>query len=125
MDDRTDYGRAAPAGPRTRPGAQAAGWLAALAEPTRLELVRTLATGPRPVTHLADACEVDAVNASYHLRLLKAAGVVTANKSGRFVRYALRGAVVADGTLELSHPSGLKVTVPHDRSPSPPAVPGT
>lgn len=100
-------------GPAAR-DVEAAGWLAVLAEPTRLALVRTLATGPQPVTRLADRCSVDAMNASYHLRLLKAAGIVSANRSGRFVQYALLDATGRDGAVELAHPSGLKVLVPRD-----------
>lgn len=101
------------AGP-TAGDVEAAGWLAALAEPNRLALVRNLAAGPQPVNRLADRCSIDAMNASYHLRLLKAAGIVSASKSGRFVRYALLDAVGRDGALELAHPSGLKVVVPCD-----------
>lgn len=90
--------------------AQAA-FLAALAEPTRLALVRALAAGEQSVTALAAAVGAEMVNVSHHLGVLRAAGVVTATKDGRFVRYALVGEA-AGAAVELAHPSGLKAVVP-------------
>ena len=89
-----------------------AAWLAAFGEPTRLAILRALATGEKTVTKRAVACGVEVVNASHHLSILKGCGLVAAERDGRFVRYSLVGAAVGGGTLTLAHPSGAKVVIP-------------
>lgn len=78
-----------PMPPTDPPGAAA--WLALFAEPTRLHIVRLLAAGARTVTELAKATRAEVVNVSHHLKLLKAAGLVTDTRDGRFRVYALAG----------------------------------
>jgi ArsR family transcriptional regulator len=46
------------------------------------------------------------------LKLLKQAGLVSGEKDGRMVIYSLLGAKATGGMLELSHPSGVKVSIP-------------
>ncbi len=87
-------------------------WLSAFGDPTRLAILRALATGEKTVTNLAVACEVEIVNASHHLGLLKDSGLVTAERDGRFMRYNLVGATVSGTTLTLTHASGAKVVLP-------------
>ncbi len=89
-----------------------AAWLAAFGEPTRLAILRALAAGEKTVTQLAVACGVEMMNASHHLSILKDCGLVAAERDGRFMRYALAGAVVGGGTLTLAHASGAKVVIP-------------
>jgi ArsR family transcriptional regulator len=89
-------------------------WLAALGEPTRLAILRTLATGEKTVTQLAVACEVEIVNASHHLSILKDCGLVAVERDGRFRRYRLVGATTKGNTLTLTHASGVKVSIPID-----------
>ena len=89
-----------------------ADWFAAFGEPTRLAIVRALATGEMTVTKLAVACAVEMVNASHHLSILKDIGLVTAERDGRFIRYSLVGATVAGTTMTLTHASGVKVLIP-------------
>ena len=91
--------------------AQAA-WITAVGEPTRLTIIRILATGVRTVTDLAKVCGVEIVNVSFHLAVMKNAGLVRAERDGRFMRYDLVGAKASGGALELSHESGIKITVP-------------
>ncbi len=64
----------------------------ALCDPTRLQLFGRLALALRPltVTEVSDCCGVHLSGVSRHLALLRAAGVVSAVKEGREVRYALR-----------------------------------
>jgi len=93
------------------PKAQAA-WIAAIGEPTRLVFIRILATGVKTVTDLAQACNTEIVNASHHLGVMRAAGLVEAKRDGRFMRYRLLGAVANGTALELVHPSGVKVVIP-------------
>lgn len=89
-----------------------AAWIAAVGEPTRLAILRILATGEKTVTELAKVCQVEIVNVSHHLNLMKAAGLVTAERDGRFMRYNLVGAKANAGALELLHESGVKIFIP-------------
>jgi ArsR family transcriptional regulator, nickel/cobalt-responsive transcriptional repressor len=87
-------------------------WLAALAEPTRLAIIRTLATGEKTVTALAQACGTEVMNVSHHLQLMKSVGLLSAERDGRFMRYSLVGATATATFLELAHAMGIKVTIP-------------
>ena len=89
-----------------------ADWLAALGEPTRLAIIRALATGVKTVTQLATACDEEMVNVSHHLSVLKDGGLVSVERDGRFMLYSLVGAKATGGALELAHTSGVKVKVP-------------
>ena len=57
--------------------------LAALADPVRLRLVGVLAGGGRCVCDLQEKVPVPANLLSYHLRVLREAGLVTATRRGR------------------------------------------
>ena len=87
-------------------------WAAAIGEPTRLGILFLLTRGEHTVTNIATALRVEIVNISHHLKLLRQAGLVSSVKDGRLMIYSLVGANVAGGKLELSHPSGVKVTLP-------------
>jgi rhodanese-related sulfurtransferase/predicted transcriptional regulator len=63
----------------------------AFASPRRLELLDLLAQAPRTVDELARASEQSSANASQHLQALHAAGLVTREREGTSVRYALAG----------------------------------
>ncbi len=63
--------------------------LKTLASPKRLEILHALALGPLEVGHLAEATGMSQPNASQHLAVLRAAGVVEAERDGREVRYRL------------------------------------
>jgi rhodanese-related sulfurtransferase/predicted transcriptional regulator len=63
----------------------------ALASPRRLELLDLLAQGPRSVEQLARASGQSVANASQHLQALHRAGLVTRERDGTRVRYALAG----------------------------------
>jgi len=89
-----------------------ADWLAAIGEPTRLTIIRTLAIGEKTVTELAKACKSEVVNVSHHLGVMRAAGLVKCDRDGRFMRYSLLGASATATELELTHPSGTRTIVP-------------
>ena len=55
----------------------------ALAEPTRLELIRELIDGPRSVSQLCEALSATPYNASKHLRILKDAGLLSVRKQAQ------------------------------------------
>lgn len=59
----------------------------ALASPKRLELLDILVQGPRTVEVVANEAGLTVANASQHLRALRAARLVDAEKRGLFVTY--------------------------------------
>lgn len=63
--------------------------LEALAHPVRLRLLRTLARGPHTTGELAHAWELSAPEVSRHLAVLRRAGLLTARREGRYVRYTV------------------------------------
>jgi ArsR family transcriptional regulator len=75
--------------------------LKTLANPRRLEIIHRLADGPCEVGRLAAELGISQPNVSQHLALMRAAGVVTAVREGREVRYRLSDpdVVVACGLM--------------------------
>lgn len=69
----------------------------ALAHPHRLELLEHAAQGSMTVENLAARVGLSVANASQHLRQLREAGLATATREGKFVRYGLAD----DTVLEL------------------------
>jgi ArsR family transcriptional regulator len=63
--------------------------LKTLASPRRLEIVHRLAAGPCEVGRLAEELGISQPNASQHLAVMRAAGIVDAVREGREVRYSL------------------------------------
>ncbi|UXY17787.1 DUF5937 family protein [Streptomyces cynarae] len=64
--------------------------LEALAHPVRLRLLRTLARGPHTTGELAHFWELSPPEVSRHLAVLRRAGLLTARRHGRYVRYTLK-----------------------------------
>lgn len=87
-------------------------WLRAISDPTRLAIIRLLATGGRSVTQVAAAFRAAAMTVSNHLKALHAAGVLDRDQVGRCYRYALRAARVEELSVTLTHASGMAVTIP-------------
>jgi len=65
--------------------------LAALADPVRVRVVGVLARGGCCVCNLQDQIPIASNLLSYHLRVLREAGLVTATRRGRWVDYGLDG----------------------------------
>jgi DNA-binding transcriptional ArsR family regulator len=63
--------------------------LKTLANARRLEMAHLLADEPMTVGHLADRLALAQPNVSQHLALMRAAGVVVAERAGREIRYRL------------------------------------
>ncbi len=63
--------------------------LQAIAEPNRIRIIDALRTGQKNVTELAKLLNVEIVNVSHHLGVLRQAGLVQDEKHGRFVVYSL------------------------------------
>jgi DNA-binding transcriptional ArsR family regulator len=66
-----------------------AGVLKTLASPRRLEILHELARSPMEVGRLAEAIGATQPNVSQHLAVLRSAGIVEADRSGREVHYRL------------------------------------
>lgn len=100
MDRKTDSDRQQPPS-----ASECAKWLKALGEPIRLEIVRSLLTGPLTVTALTEALDTELATASHHLQVLLHAGLVRVEKTGRFSNYSLNPEFLKhrsakDGTLD-------------------------
>ena len=63
--------------------------LRTLASPRRLEILHRIAAGPCEVGRLAMAMGISQPNVSQHLAVLRAAGLVDADRDGREVHYRL------------------------------------
>jgi ArsR family transcriptional regulator len=64
--------------------------LTALADPTRLAIVRQLATEAETCAcNFTACCDVAQPTVSHHLRVLREAGIVTAERRGQWIFYRL------------------------------------
>ena len=61
----------------------------ALSDETRLAIVQRLRSGERCVCDLTDLLDAAQSRLSFHLKVLKDAGLVTDRKEGRWVHYSL------------------------------------
>jgi ArsR family transcriptional regulator len=61
----------------------------ALSDETRLEIVQRLRGGERCVCDLTDLLEAAQSRLSFHLKVLKDAGIVSDRREGRWVHYSL------------------------------------
>jgi rhodanese-related sulfurtransferase/DNA-binding HxlR family transcriptional regulator len=86
-----------------------AGMGKAFASPRRLELIDLLAQGPRGVEELARASGQSTANASQHLQALHSSGVVTRERDGTRVRYALAGDDIVQLWLDLRGASARRL----------------
>lgn len=88
----------------------------AMAEPTRLRVVRLLTDGERCVCELQDDLGAAQSRLSFHLRRLKDAGVVSDRRRGRWVYYSLVPEVLEEmrGFLGEVQPGPGGVGVIHD-----------
>lgn len=64
--------------------------LKALGEPRRVEILRLLRSGPRPVGEIASEVDVSQQAASQHLAVLNKAGLVEARKDGTRRLYVIK-----------------------------------
>jgi ArsR family transcriptional regulator len=68
---------------------RAIGLFHALSDETRLEIIGLLRSGERCVCELTDSLDAAQSRLSFHLRVLKDAGIVRDRKDGRWVHYEL------------------------------------
>jgi ArsR family transcriptional regulator, nickel/cobalt-responsive transcriptional repressor len=67
----------------------------ALADHTRLEVVKLLLDGPRHVKELNADLQIEPTLFSHHLRVLRDAGIVFARRDGKGMLYMLSPAMVS------------------------------
>ncbi len=70
--------------------ARTARWFYALSDATRLQVIELLVNGERCVCELQDAIGAAQSRLSFHLRVLREAGLVNDRRAGRWVHYSLR-----------------------------------
>ena len=105
----TPAGSAGPAADEVGRYAPAAELLRALASPLRIAIVMRLDDGAQCVHELVDALGAPQPLVSQHLRVLRAANVVTSHRRGREVAYSLTDShvahVVRDAVAHSAHSS--------------------
>jgi len=83
----------------------------ALSDETRLQLIDLLRDGERCVCELTDALDAAQSRLSFHLRVLKDAGLVTDRREGRWSYYALNPAAFEQLELFVGGLPSTKLTV--------------
>src|SRR3954466_5624970 len=73
----------------TTKSARAVDLFHALSDETRLEIIERLRKGERCVCELTDSLDAAQSRLSFHLRVLRDAGIVQDRKDGRWVHYKL------------------------------------
>jgi ArsR family transcriptional regulator len=68
----------------------------ALSDPHRLRILDRLRGGEHCVCELTDVLDAGQSLLSFHLKVLKEAGLVTDRREGRWMHYALDGAALAE-----------------------------
>ena len=68
----------------------------ALSDPTRLSILQRLRFGERCVCELTDSLEAAQSRLSFHLKVLKDAGLVTDRREGRWMYYTLKTEAFAE-----------------------------
>ena len=83
----------------------------ALSDETRLQIIELLNKGERCVCELTDSLDAAQSRLSFHLRVLRDAGLVRDRKEGRWVHYELNRDAFeeAEALVEQLKPRGLTV----------------
>lgn len=82
----------------------------ALSDPTRREILRLLSSRPRTVNEIVERFELSQPAISRHLAVLRQAGLVSAERTGQNVVYALDTTVFQDVVRALLDLGGRKRT---------------
>jgi ArsR family transcriptional regulator len=73
----------------------------ALSDETRLSILQRLRLGERCVCDLTDAMDAAQSRLSFHLKVLKDAGLVTDRREGRWMYYSLNQQTLTDSAEQL------------------------
>ncbi|MBW3566510.1 MAG: metalloregulator ArsR/SmtB family transcription factor, partial [Proteobacteria bacterium] len=82
----------------------------ALASPARLEILDLLSQGPKTVEAVAQGTGLAFANASQHLKVLRLARMIEAEKHGTYVEYRLASPEVADFLLSFRKLAETRLT---------------
>jgi ArsR family transcriptional regulator len=82
--------------PADRARRQLAARFQALSDPTRLAILERLRQGERCVCDLTDLLDAAQSRLSFHLRVLRQAGLIRQRRHGRWMYYALEPVAFAD-----------------------------
>ena len=74
---------------------------AALSDPTRRAILKMLRAGSKPAGEIAEAFHLTKPTLSHHFRVLRAAGLVRAERRGTSIVYTLQTNVLEDLATEL------------------------
>ena len=87
----------------------------ALSDETRLSLLDQLKNGERCVCELTDVMKAEQSRLSFHLKVLKDAGLIVDRREGRWIYYSINPAAIAEledlvDSLKRAAKSGTSVT---------------
>lgn len=87
----------------------------AISDPTRRRVLQLLREGPMTAGKLAEHFPVSKPTMSSHFSVLRAAGLIEAEKSGRTITYRLNMSVLEDALLGFSETVGMRLKAPKPR----------
>lgn len=67
-----------------------------MADPDRLRIVNLLRLGPKTVSEMSESLEIELVNVSHHLGVLRSSDIVFSEKQGRHRLYRLNPEMIPD-----------------------------
>ena len=74
----------------------------ALSDPVRLDVIELLGDGEHCVCDISDCLDIAQSRLSFHLKVLKDAGIVSDRREGRWVHYTLVRGAFDDATAALA-----------------------
>ena len=83
----------------------------ALADPTRRRVLTLLRNQSRSAGEIADQFEVSRPTMSAHFTVLREAGLITSEKSGKTVTYSINLSVLEDALLTFTQSFGFELRV--------------
>jgi len=73
--------------------------LKTLSDPTRLDIINLLSSGPLCACDILESFQITQPTLSYHMKLLTSSGLISSERSGKWIYYALDYKEM-DGLLE-------------------------
>lgn len=90
-----------------------------LGDPSRLEIVTSIGKAARSVTEIVQSTGLSQTLVSFHLRILREAGIVTTRRNGPFILYSLSDQSLLALLTKLSQRvNGKKLSIENTGEPS-------